>query len=295
MNSPDCRGILNINKPADITSRRVVDVVQRFVRPAKVGHGGTLDPLATGVVVVCIGAATRLITYVQQGRKEYRAQFRLGCRSNTDDITGEVESVAYSTQPTAAAVAQALQNYVGEIDQVPPQFSAVHIDGRRAYKMARAGKTVDIPARPVHVYRIDVLNYAFPELEVEIECGSGTYIRSIGRDMGEELGCGAVMTQLERTRVGDYRLDSAVELDALSRESLPAALLPPLSAVAHLPRYECSEADLENIQHGRAIHVAQPVTDDSAATVAISAPDGRLAAIATYKDDMLAPKNVFLQ
>ncbi|WP_339909927.1 tRNA pseudouridine(55) synthase TruB [Symmachiella dynata] len=283
MNSPDCRGILNINKPADITSRRVVDVVQRIVRPAKVGHGGTLDPLATGVVVVCIGAATRLISYVQQGRKEYRAQFRLGLRSNTDDITGEVESVEDSTQPTAAAVAQALQNYVGEIDQVPPQFSAVHIDGRRAYKMARAGKTLDIPARPVQVYRIEILNYSFPELEVEIECGSGTYIRSIGRDMGEELGCGAVMTQLERTRVGDYRLDSAVELDSLSRES----------AVSHLPRYACSEADMENIQHGRAIHVAQPMTDDSAAAVAITAPDGRLAAIATYKDEMLAPKNVF--
>ena len=293
MNSPDCRGILNINKPADITSRRVVDVVQRIVRPAKVGHGGTLDPLATGVVVVCIGAATRLISYVQQGRKEYRAQFRLGLRSNTDDITGEVESVEDSTQPTAAAVAQALQNYVGEIDQVPPQFSAVHIDGRRAYKMARAGKTLDIPARPVQVYRIEILNYSFPELEVEIECGSGTYIRSIGRDMGEELGCGAVMTQLERTRVGDYRLDSAVELDSLSRESLSAALLPPLSAVSHLPRYACSEADMENIQHGRAIHVAQPMTDDSAAAVAITAPDGRLAAIATYKDEMLAPKNVF--
>ncbi|QDU41876.1 tRNA pseudouridine synthase B [Symmachiella dynata] len=293
MNSPDYRGILNINKPADITSRRVVDVVQRIVRPAKVGHGGTLDPLATGVVVVCIGAATRLISYVQQGRKEYRAQFRLGLRSNTDDITGEVETVEDSTQPTAAAVAQALQNYVGEINQVPPQFSAVHIDGRRAYKMARAGKTLDIPARPVQVYRIDILNYTFPELEVEIECGSGTYIRSIGRDMGEELGCGAVMTQLERTRVGDYRLDSAVELDSLSRESLSAALLPPLSAVAHLPLYACSEADMENIQHGRAIHVAQPMSDDSAATVAITAPDGRLAAIATYKDEMLAPKNVF--
>ncbi|TWU12680.1 tRNA pseudouridine synthase B [Symmachiella macrocystis] len=294
MNSPDCRGILNINKPADITSRRVVDVVQRIVRPAKVGHGGTLDPLATGVVVVCIGAATRLISYVQQGRKEYRAQFRLGLRSNTDDITGEVESVEYSEQPTAAEVAQALRNYVGEIDQVPPQFSAVHIDGRRAYKMARAGKTLDIPARPVHVYRIDILNYAFPELEVEIECGSGTYIRSIGRDMGEELGCGAVMTQLERTRVGDYRLDAAVELDALSRESLSAALLPPLSAVAHLPRYAGSEADMENIQHGRAIQVVQPMADDSAATVAITAPDGRLAAIATCEDGILAPKNVFL-
>ncbi len=295
MNSPDCCGILNINKPADITSRRVVDVVQRFVRPAKVGHGGTLDPLATGVVVVCIGAATRLITYVQQGRKEYRAQFRLGLRSNTDDITGEVETVEDSTPPTAAAVAQALRKYVGEIDQVPPQFSAVHIDGRRAYKMARAGKTLDIPARPVHVYRIDILNYTFPELEVEIECGSGTYIRSIGRDMGEELGCGAVMTQLERTRVGDYRLDAAVDLDSLSRESLPAALLPPLSAVTHLPRYECSEDDMENIQHGRAIHVAQPMPDDSAAAVAITAPDGRLAAIATFKDEMLAPKNVFKQ
>ena len=232
MNAPDCCGILNIHKPPHITSRRVVDVVQRLVRPAKAGHGGTLDPMASGVVVVCVGAATRLIPYVQQGRKEYRAKFQFGCRSNTDDITGELETVEDPPQPTAADVARALQNYVGEIDQVPPQFSAVHIDGRRAYKLARAGKSIDIPSRPVHVYRIDFLEYSFPHFDVEIECGSGTYIRSLGRDVGNDLGCGAVMTQLVRTRVGDYRLESAVELEALSPQTLPDALLSPLSAVS---------------------------------------------------------------
>ncbi len=293
MNAPDRCGVLNINKPANVTSRRVVDAVQRIVRPAKAGHGGTLDPLATGVVVVCVGAATRLIPYVQQGRKEYRAQFRFGCRSNTDDITGEVDPVDDAPQPAAAEVQQALKKYVGEIEQIPPQFSAVHVDGRRAYKLARAGMDVEIAPRPVHVYRIDLLEYDYPELSVEIECGSGTYIRSLGRDLGNDLGCGAVMTQLVRTRVGDYRLEAAVDLEALSTQTLDAALLPALSAVAHLPRYVCSPTQVDLIRHGRPIDPGQPGPHDPAEPVAIVAPDGDLAAIAFWKSGSLAPKNVF--
>lgn len=286
-------GILNINKPAEMTSRRVVDAVQRLVRPAKAGHGGTLDPLATGVLVVCIGSATRLITHVQQGRKVYRAEFLLGRRSNTDDVTGEIELSENPQQPTGEAITTALREYVGEIQQVPPRFSAVHVNGKRAYKLARQGEDVELQPRLVQVYRIDLLSYEFPKLELEIECGSGTYIRSIGRDLGNDLGCGAVMSALVRTRVGPYTLDNATEIANLDSDSLEAALKPPITAVSHLPQYPCKPEELSAISHGRAITPSE--FPDSGEQIALICPSGELAAIAIAKGQTLAPKQVFLQ
>lgn len=291
-------GILNINKPPEMTSRRVVDVVQRLVRPAKAGHGGTLDPLATGVLVVCVGSATRLITHVQQGRKAYRAEFLLGQTSNTDDVTGEVVPVENPIPPTCEEIAAGLQKYVGEIDQIPPQFSAVHVNGKRAYQLARAGEAVELKSRRIHVHGIERIDYQYPLLTLEIECGSGTYIRSIGRDLGTDLGCGAVMSGLIRTRVGPFSLESASELETLTAESLPKAILPPITAVPHLPRYCCSAEELQNISYGRPIHPTSvpptPVPEDIAdGPIALVTPTGDLAAIATYQQGSFAPKQVF--
>ncbi len=271
-------GILNINKPPEITSRRVVDVVQRLVRPAKVGHGGTLDPMATGVLVVCVGSATRLIPYVQQGRKEYRAEFLLGSHSNTDDITGEVQTVQDVTLPSMDEIRAVLPKFIGDIQQIPPQFSAVHIDGQRAYKLARAGKEVQLQPRTVQVHHIEVIDYAAPKLELLISCGSGTYIRSIGRDLGQELGCGAVMSKLVRTRVGPFELSQSINLAELSPETLTAAIKPSLLAVDFLPQYVCSAEELAMISNGRPLHPSSGFEAVGDTPIALVGPEEQLAA-----------------
>ncbi len=198
---PGRGGWLVIDKPAGITSSRVV-VQLRRATGIKAGHAGTLDPLATGVLIVCLGPATRLIDVIHRQTKGYRARFLLGKQSDTDDIEGTVTDVVDARPVTRGDVEHALPRFVGKIAQVPPQFSAVHVQGRRAYQLARAGQEVEIEPREVEVFRLELLSFAYPELEVEIECGSGTYVRSIGRDLGALLGTGAGMSQLVRTRVG---------------------------------------------------------------------------------------------
>lgn len=290
-------GLLNLNKPAGFTSRRVVDVVAHAVKPARAGHAGTLDPMATGVLVVCIGRATRLIGFVQELPKTYRAQFRLGERSDTDDVTGNVESFPVDRVPDQSQIERLLTEFVGRIEQVPPRFSAVHIDGQRAYKLARKGKDVDLKPRTVEVHRIDLLRYEFPEIEAEIECGSGTYIRSIGRDLGEKLGCGAVMSELVRTTIGPFQLADADSPNDITSESIAEHLLPPLQAVAHLSRFDCTEDDLRHLQHGRRIPLRGPSSLPAVGRPLVAvAPTGELAAIGEPVDNgaQFAPRQVFL-
>ncbi|MCA9033991.1 MAG: tRNA pseudouridine(55) synthase TruB, partial [Planctomycetaceae bacterium] len=200
-------GVININKPEGITSRDVVNRVQKLVRPEKCGHAGTLDPMATGVLLVCVGPATRLISYLQDTTKVYEADFLLGQTSNTDDITGEVASVQLKASPPARkSVQAALDQMTGSIAQVPPSFSAVHVNGRRAYDLARRGEAVELVAREVQIDSIEIIRYEWPQLTVKVSCGSGTYIRSIARDLGEALGCGGLMSRLVRTRVGRFSI-----------------------------------------------------------------------------------------
>lgn len=294
MNDPLC-GILVINKPKGMTSRRAVDVVARLVKPAKAGHAGTLDPMATGVLVICIGKATRLIGYVQEQAKTYNAGFRLGETSDTDDATGNISEHGVETIPELAAIESGLNKFFGRIQQVPPKFSAVHVDGQRAYKLARKGEKVALKSREVEVHRIGLQRYEFPELDVRIECGSGTYIRSIGRDLGEQLGCGALMSQLCRTAIGPFRMEDAVSPDDLSSDNLADLLLPPLQAVAHRPLVTCTETDLNDLSHGRRFPLrAQPPTVGE--PVIVVTPSGELAAIAEIVDDglRLAPRQVFV-
>ena len=290
-------GLLNIAKPAGLTSRKVVDRVAKLVRPAKAGHAGTLDPLATGVLVVCVGPATRLMTYVQQQPKTYEACFLLGRRSETDDIEGEVVEVPCRAIDRAEIESQ-LPAFVGRIEQVPPRFSAVHVDGQRAYDRARRGEEIELAPRPVDVYSIELLDCAWPELRLRIECGSGTYIRSIGRDLGERLGCGAVMSALVRTAIGPFRIEEAVEFDALDADTLARSLQPALTAVAHLPRLTANEGELAALGHGRAIARSDlpAMAGDAAVEVAVVDSQGCLAALAEPRPALsqLAPKHVFI-
>lgn len=279
-----------MNKPAGITSRGVVDRIQRLVRPAKVGHAGTLDPLATGVLVVCIGPATRLISLVQDQPKQYHATFRLGWRSDTDDAEGILQETPDVAPIAADQLERLLPEFVGLIDQRPPSFSAVHVQGQRAYDLARQGATLDLAPRKVHVERLTLARYSWPDFELDIDCGSGTYVRSIGRDLGERLGCGAIMTALTRTRIGPFSLDQALDLEQLNVETLQDRLLPPLAATANLPRCEISPTEIDDIRHGRAIaqHATRsprpaqaPGTSIESSMVALVSTTGELIAIAT--------------
>lgn len=224
-------GLLNVNKPAGVTSRRVVDQVKRLVRPHKIGHAGTLDPLATGVLVIGIGAGTRLVEYVQEMPKRYRGTFLLGRTSDTEDIEGQVTELPDVPIPTREQLEQAALALTGEIMQRPPAYSALKVAGRRAYDLARQGQAVELTARPVHVAWIKIISYVYPELVLEIECSSGTYVRSLGRDLAERVGTGAIMSALVREAIGGFTLANAVQVEALSRENLPQHLLAPVLAI----------------------------------------------------------------
>ncbi|MGD9721297.1 MAG: tRNA pseudouridine(55) synthase TruB [Pirellulales bacterium] len=275
-------GLLNLNKPAGVTSRRVVDQVQRLVKPAKVGHAGTLDPLASGVLVIGVGQATRLVEYVQQMPKRYRARFLLGCTSDTEDVEGEVLHLADPPQPTVAQLQQAAAGLIGQIAQRPPAYSALKVAGRRAYKLARAGREVELAPRPVRIDRLVILAYEYPELDVEIVCGSGTYVRSLGRDLAERLGTGAVMAALERTAIGHFTIESAVDPAALTRENLPQFLLPADAAVRDLmPMVTVTDDEVRRLANGQTIACADQPAESCAAVDA----SGRLVAILVRRDD----------
>lgn len=248
-------GILNVDKPSGLTSRDAVNCVERLLGRAKCGHAGTLDPVATGVLVVCVGQATRLIQYIQRMPKQYRAVFLLGRRSVTDDVEGEVELVDGAPMPTRAEVDAAQQQFVGEIQQRPPAHSAIMVGGRRAYDLARRGEDFELTPRTVSIYRLEILRYEYPELEMAIECGSGTYVRSLGRDLAASLGTAGVMASLVRTAIGQFRVEDAVRLDGLTTEVAMGKLQPPLGAVRGLPRIDLTEAQLLELRHGRPIAV----------------------------------------
>jgi len=280
-------GIVNLNKPWGMTSRRAVDHVQRLVRPAKAGHAGTLDPLASGVLVVCVGQATRLIEYVQRMRKRYRGAFLLGRWSDTEDVTGRVVELDQPPIPARAAVDAAARSLVGRLMQRPPAFSALKVGGRRAYDLARAGQAVELAPREVTIDRLEVVDYAYPELTLDVECSGGTYVRSLGRDLAIALGTQAVMSSLVRGAIGDFRLDGALAPDSLTRENIAASLLPPRAAVPDLPAISLDEDELHTIGRGMPVAVspervtmALQATSNAAAEewAAIDA-SGRLAAI----------------
>ena len=246
--SPLC-GLLNLNKPSGMTSRQAVNVVQRLARPAKTGHAGTLDPLATGVLVVCVGA-TRLIEYVQRMPKHYVGTFLLGRQSATEDVEGDVTELPHAPRPTREEIETAAQRFFGWIQQRPPTFSALKVQGRPAYKLARRGKPVELAPRPVQIHRIELRAYQYPELILEIECGGGTYVRSLGRDLAESLGTAAVMSALMRTRIGRFSIDDAVDPRELTPDNWIAFLQPPLRAVEYLPRVRLSAQQATDLRNG---------------------------------------------
>lgn len=251
MTTQEIGGILSLNKPRGITSRDAVNMVQRWARGLRVGHAGTLDPLATGVLVVCVGRATRLISLIQELPKVYRATFLLGRSSPTDDVEGEVTIHEGAVQPPLEEIEAILPRFTGTILQRPPVYSAVKIQGRRGYEWARQGTPQLPPPRPVDVHELKILRYEYPELEMEIRCGSGTYVRSLGRDLAESLGTRAVMSELTRLAVGHFTLENAVDPRTLDERRWQEYLLPPRVVTQHLPHVQLDDRSLRSLLHGQ--------------------------------------------
>lgn len=221
-------GILNIYKPAGVGSTAIVNRLKRLVpRGTKIGHAGTLDPFATGVLLVLIGReATRLCEAMMDKRKQYVATIRLGATTPTDDPESEPVPVTQAIAPSRDAVNIALSAQTGLIQQRPPAYSALKIGGQRASDRIRGGEAIELPPRPVRIDSIELLEYAWPHVRIRVDCGRGTYIRSIARDLGESLALGGYLTQLERTRVGAFSIEDAINVDVLSADNIADHLKP---------------------------------------------------------------------
>lgn len=306
--APD--GLVVVDKPAGMTSHDVVARMRRIAGTRKVGHAGTLDPMATGVLVVGIGRATRLLTYVVGADKEYRATIRLGVSTTTDDAEGETVAVVDASGVTREDLAAPVAALTGRIEQVPSSVSAIKVDGQRAYARVRAGEDVALAARPVTVSRFDVHDVrgaaegSVPagalDVDVTVVCSSGTYVRALARDLGSALGVGGHLTALRRTRVGGYGLDGARTLDDLLAwpEDVPLEVLALADAArATFPVRELTAHEAAALSYGKRI-AAQPDADGPGAPgvdgpVAAISPDGVLVALLEQRGEHAAPLLVF--
>lgn len=246
-------GFLNLNKPAGCTSHDCINALRKRLRLKRIGHGGTLDPMATGVLPIALGAATRLLPYFSD-RKAYIGTVRFGLTTTTDDITGNICQEQSASHLTREAIEEQLPQFIGEIEQLPPAYSAIQVDGQRLYARARAGEVVSVPPRIVEIYDIAVLDWQpgeHPDLTLRITCGGGTYIRALARDLGAALGVGGTLAALQRIESGGLRIEESHSLERISPEHLP--LRSPQEVLAHLPWLELNESQLNDWYHGRAV------------------------------------------
>lgn len=282
--------VLPVDKPTGPTSHDVVAAARRSLGVRKIGHSGTLDPFASGLLLLCVGRATRLAEYLSGLDKRYEATARLGVATDTLDLDGEVIASAEASHVEKASVVDALAAFRGEIDQRPPQFSAKKVDGVRMHERARRGERVELPPCRVTVHQIDLLAFDPPEVRFAVHCSSGTYIRAIARDLGEALGVGAHLTALRRTAIGRVEVGDAVSLPALDvADAVAAARIAPLEALAHLPRVEVDEADAARLAHGQRLEVG----DEAPAGLVAVSHIGALLAVGEVVGGRLAPRKVF--
>ena len=280
-------GILLIDKPAGITSHDAVSRTRRLAGTRKVGHAGTLDPMATGLLVLGVNSSTRLLTFVVGLDKEYFATIRLGASTTTDDRegdeTGRAPREAIDVVPQSD-VALGIHRLTGTIEQVPSSVSAIKVDGKRAYALARAGETVELKSRTVTVSAFELLAQrrtedGFLDLDVRVECSSGTYIRALARDLGAALGVGGHLTALRRTRIGPFRIADAAELESLD---VPARLRSPADIAAALfPVFHLDDQQTVDLAHGKRIDTTQLEGPTDGGPIAAIAPNGRLIGLLT--------------
>ena len=248
-------GIIPINKPSGWTSFDVVNKIKHMVKPLKVGHLGTLDPMATGILLVTVGKATKLFDLMQEKQKTYIAEFEFGKLTDTLDITGEVIENREVTNISLEMLESSTKNFIGEIDQIPPKYSAKSINGKRAYELARNNVEFEIPAKKVKVFGIKVLDFNGKTFKLEIECGSGTYIRSIGRDIAQELGTIATMTSLIRTKVGSIDIENAHDISNIGKDNV-ANFIIKLDEILNYPIFECDDKQSFRLLNGQILETS---------------------------------------
>ena len=274
-------GILVVNKPEGITSFDVVRRVRRVFQTRKVGHGGTLDPLATGVLPVAVGHGTRLLEYLMDGEKTYRARLRLGLVTDTQDSQGAVLAERSWSGITVAQVRDVVHAALGEHDQLPPMYSALKHQGQPLYKLARQGVEIERQPRRVTIYAIELLGCKLPEVEFKVTCSKGTYVRTLIHDFGQQLGCGAIMTALQRTAAMPFKLEQSIDYAQLAPGVVPSkGWLTPLQAVAHLSQGKADETAVARLKNGvppRLDQVDFVAVPEEGALVALSAGDSLLA------------------
>jgi tRNA pseudouridine55 synthase len=290
-------GVLVIDKPVGMTSHDVVQIVRKGTDIRRAGHTGTLDPRASGVLVVLIGPAVRLSEYISASDKRYQATIRLGSSTDTYDAEGVVTQTNVSVSISEEEFEEALLSFVGEIEQVPPPYSAVKVKGRKAYEMSRKGEEVDLQPRIINVYSLELLEWAPPEAVVDVYCSSGTYVRSLAHDLGQKLGCGAHLVGLRRTKSGRFTLRDAVPLRRL-REAFTAGewyryLIPAAEALADWPMVELDSEQVELIRHGHRV----PADADSEGWARGVSQQGDLVALLEHlaDSDEWQPRKVFFQ
>jgi len=294
-------GFLNVHKPAGPTSHDVVHRIRRHSGVRRVGHAGTLDPFATGVLVVCLGKGTRLAEYLTGSDKEYRALVELGRSTDTYDRTGRVVEEGDSSSVSRERVESALGHFRGKVLQAPPAYSAVKQGGVPLYRLARAGEEVRLRPREVEIMELTLVSWDPPRLTLELTCGAGTYVRSLAHDLGQALGCGAHVVELVRLRSGCFRLRDAVPLDEIlaSGEGEWSHWLYPLEvAVEHLPRIEVDEVGRQQLAHGQAIGRQGSVEKAAPGDlVRAHGPDGGLVALVRLgpQGERWQPHKVFVQ
>lgn len=291
-------GILNVAKPTGMTSHDVVSLVRRRTGIRRVGHAGTLDPEASGVLLVCLGQATRVSEYLMEGTKRYRATVRFGAVSTTDDAAGVISpsaaSVSHLTEKQLSAVAS---RFVGTIEQIPPAFAAIKIRGQPMYRSARAGVPIEAPPRRVRIDRIDVISWESPDLTIDVTCSKGTYIRSLARDLGQEVATGAYLRALVRTASGSFTLDESLPLDevvrAATRGYLSRLMYPLDAALAGLPAVFLEPEDVASVRQGRLWPGPAGVNGQSVRAYAVAT--GRMIALLTYDKSVAGwhPDKVF--
>jgi tRNA pseudouridine55 synthase len=294
-------GILNINKASGMTSHDVVAIVRKMLMQKRAGHTGTLDPAASGVLPICLGQATRVAEFLSESGKSYQAEIVFGSVTDTYDAEGEIVRSADASSITLALIQEALPRFLGRQMQMPPPYSAIKIAGQPAYKYARRGEEVKLKPRPIEIMALDILAWQPPRLTLAIECGKGTYIRSLAHDLGEMLGCGAHLGGLIRTRSGPFLLQESITLEQLAAATIAGSakeyIFPADLAVQHLPALTLDAETSERALHGNTFHEDSGGELQARSMARVYDVNGMFIAIATWDEEQQAwqPKKVFVE
>lgn len=288
-------GFFIVNKPADLTSHDVVSQIRQITNLKRVGHTGTLDPFATGVLLVPVGPATRLTEYTHSLSKTYEAQITLGASSDTDDITGHITDSSITLKPDKQTIENILKQLIGTLEQVPPAYAAIKVKGKKLYEYARQGKEVTTVPRSIIVHSIKLLEYSYPTMKIQTTVSTGTYIRALARDIGKELKTGAYLSILCRTAIGKFTIQDSVKLSDITAENWLQHLHNAKDLVEHLPQIRLNETNVAKLQQGREVPADQLANLSEPQPVAICNSNDELIGIATYqpKTQSLSPQTIF--